>query len=107
MIKIFFESLDIKTPQLRFSNVETIIEGDSLSMFCEVESTPPVYFKWWKNGNVLNHSSSTIILKINRNDSGIYQCQAGNDAGIKSSNEHPLNVMCEFQIQFFYFIETL
>ncbi|XP_065644363.1 hemicentin-1 isoform X4 [Hydra vulgaris] len=83
----------IKTPRLRFSNFETVIEEDFLSMFCEVDSTSPVYFKWWKNGKLLDHELSVLVLKVKRNDSGLYKCQAQNNAGSKVSNEQFLNVM--------------
>ena len=74
---------------------DTVIEGNSFNVTCEASGELVVY--WIKedtnqriNGSVLNFTS------INRNDNGMYRCEAENDCGSDSSVE-VINVFCKYE----------
>ena len=75
---------------------DTVIEGDTFSLTCEVSGNPTPNVSWitvsddeHNYGNILNFTN------ITRGDSGDYRCEAKNRCG-KESRSESLNVFCKF-----------
>ncbi len=75
-----------------------MIEGDALSLRCEVSGDPMPNVTWitesndkHSDGNVLNFTS------ITRDDTGDYRCEAKNRCG-KETKDTSINVFCEYCI---------
>ncbi|XP_055516059.1 hemicentin-1-like [Leucoraja erinacea] len=75
----------------------TVIEGNSLSLFCECSGIPSPRLQWWKNGLLLTsedngqiivHSGRQMlrILGTRISDSGNYTCVGTNVAGTSSQD---------------------
>jgi CD22 antigen len=77
----------------------TVIEGESVTMTCQVTSSNPEYktFSWLKDSTPLKEQKTlTLTLPtVDRHMSGKYSCQASNDVGKGLSQEVNLQVLCE------------
>ena len=71
---------------------DTVIEGNTFSLTCEISGNPMPNVTWSDNdhsyGNVLNFTN------IKRGDSGDYSCEAKNRCG-KESRSESINVFCK------------
>ncbi len=54
-----------------------LCEGEFLSLFVDAMGTPPLSYKWFKNGNEVVDATSAILNVgiANSNDAGIYTCE--------------------------------
>ncbi|CAC5399799.1 unnamed protein product [Mytilus coruscus] len=71
---------------LSVDNFVRIIEGNSLIVYCNIDSNPVVQSVSWliqKNGEIKNYTNSRIlqITVITRRDTGVYICKATNMVG--------------------------
>ena len=74
----------------------TVIEGDTFSLTCEVSGDPEPNVTWITVSND-EHSYGNILkfTNITRGDSGKYTCETTNSCGDESRNES-INVFCKF-----------
>lgn len=72
------------------------IRGKDASLHCEVAGTPPFQLTWYKDQKLLKDSrkykivkvgsSVTLhIIKLEADDTGVYECQVSNSVGTESS----------------------
>ncbi|XP_066501600.1 neuregulin 2a isoform X2 [Hoplias malabaricus] len=77
-------------------NPMMVEEGRRLTMKCEASGTPPLSYKWYKDGSVLKKSkevrikqndkhSKVQIVRARMKDSGNYMCVVENDRGSSNS----------------------
>uniref|UniRef100_A0A8C0WAF3 B-cell receptor CD22 n=1 Tax=Castor canadensis TaxID=51338 RepID=A0A8C0WAF3_CASCN len=88
------------TPKLKIEvspSDATVIEGESVTMTCQVTSSNPEYktFSWLKDSTPLKEQKTlTLTLPtVDRHMSGKYSCQASNDVGKGLSQEVNLQVL--------------
>ena len=74
---------------------DTVIEGDSFSLTCEVSGDPMPNVTWITESND-EHSYGNILsfINITRGDSGDYRCETKNSCG-KESRSESINVFCK------------
>ncbi|XP_042562126.1 B-cell receptor CD22-like, partial [Clupea harengus] len=91
-----------KAPFVSVSPSGRIVEGGSLTLICNSEAHPPVYYhSWFKKtatgsvqiGSDKNHKFSDIMLE----DSGRYYCVAKNELGEESSSMMYIEVTAEYE----------
>lgn len=75
-------------PLLSGKNVQTVEEGSSVNVVCNVKSNPQAQMMWYKNGSILNleknhhqvqqtsESLQLSISKVKKSDNGTYSCVA-------------------------------
>ena len=90
---------------------ETVNEGGNVTFQCNATSNPSPTLSWTKNGNAINQSSNNIVLSednqtltinnVQRNDAGIYVCNATNNVNSVSASAY-LNVQCKSNFTSFY-----
>ncbi|MBZ3885318.1 B-cell receptor CD22 [Sciurus carolinensis] len=93
--------LDVKhAPKLKIKVIPseaTVIEGESVTMTCEVTSSNPEYktVSWLKDGIPMREKTAlTLTLpSVTKDGGGKYRCQASNDIGSGMSEEVALKVM--------------
>jgi hypothetical protein len=76
----------------------TISEGESVTLTCDVESNPPASITWTKLGIGETFISSESILSlpvISWKDTGTYQCQGENSLGLSNPSTQILDVQCK------------
>ena len=80
------------------SSSNTVTEGDTYNLSCEVSGYPMPTVTWIKesndqrsDGNILNFTN------IKRSDSGDYRCEAENRCGKEVKNAS-INVFCKYSI---------
>lgn len=99
MKKINFVFLD--PPIVEINGGGIINENEKLLLICNVDSYPSIdYYQWYKNNEKLNISSlssSIIIEKISKQDSGIYICMVKNT--LKYSNGSSIEKFNKTQTQ--------
>ena len=91
-ILILYSSAEKPKLMPLMDKTETVLNLSHV-IFCNLLSgTPPIEFRWWKNGNLLRETKNLkfenkatfSLLKIGhlqRNDSGLYSCDAANRFG--------------------------
>ncbi|XP_008050127.1 B-cell receptor CD22 isoform X2 [Carlito syrichta] len=91
--------LDIKhSPKLDIEvspREATVMEGESVTMSCEITSSNPEYqtTSWLKDGLPLREKTLTLTLSpVDKEMSGKYRCEASNDVGRGTSKEVTLEV---------------
>ena len=65
----------------------TVVEGNVLYLFCEVDGNPKPLVTWRKNGKVLQrciNETDFIVHDASKKDSGRYECRASNSVGTVS-----------------------
>ncbi|XP_053547084.1 LOW QUALITY PROTEIN: sialic acid-binding Ig-like lectin 16 [Bombina bombina] len=72
--------------ELISSNSVSVVEGESLTMDCHVNSNPEATIQWLKGDEVINNKSSTLSLinqlqNISLSNDGLYTCYAKNVIG--------------------------
>ena len=76
-----------------------LVEGDSVTFNCEVNSNPTSYVYWYIsgiNGRAMVGSVDILNLyNLSRTDAALYQCQAENDLGLSKFVNHDLNILCK------------
>ena len=95
-VKFFF--LDLKQPILHVTPSETVNEMDSFILTCDVDGTPPIQYKWYKDNTIIDQaksSGSLIMNKAMRLDSGNYRCVAINSAGLVKSKSMLMKINCK------------
>ena len=90
---------------------ETVNEGGNVTFQCNATSNPSPTLSWTKNGNAINQSFNNIVVSkdsqaltinnVQRNDAGIYICDATNNVSSVSASAH-LNVQCKSNFTSFY-----
>ena len=86
---------------------ETVKEGSKVTFQCNATGNPSPTLSWTKDDNLINQSSNNIVLSedsqtltinnVQRNDAGIYLCNATNNVNSVSASAH-LNVQCKYKI---------
>jgi len=70
-------------------NQTNIDEGDSISMYCAVDTNPAANISWKKKSNpnhILGKGKVLVLTKVDEKSNGVYICEAENVAG-KSQGE--------------------
>ncbi|XP_054428950.1 transmembrane and immunoglobulin domain-containing protein 1 [Pteronotus mesoamericanus] len=87
-------------PLLSGKDFQTIEEGSSVTLVCNVKSNPQAQMMWYKNGSILilekNHhqvqqtseSLQLSITKVKKSDNGTYSCVARSSLQIKTKDFH-------------------
>ena len=95
-INSFF--LDLKQPILHVTPSQTLNEMDSFILTCDVDGSPPIQYKWYKDNIIIDQSqssSSLIMNKAMRLDSGDYRCVAINSAGVMKTKAILMKINCK------------
>ncbi len=90
------KTVTVTEPQ---GSINDLKEGDTLTLKCSVkESNPPAnQFTWYKNSQVLRHTSEILtIINVTADDRGSYHCKANNDIKAAESNEITVSVKCKY-----------
>ncbi len=93
------KTVTVTEPQ---GSINDLKEGDTLTLKCSVkESNPPAnQFTWYKNSQVLRHTSEILtIINVTADDRGSYHCKANNGIKAAESNKITVSVKCKY----FYF----
>jgi len=84
---------------------KTRIEGDNVTLSCNVDGQPVPIISWNRNGYPVNISGRVsisddkkqlTITNVKRTDNGNYRCVANNSLGNSTSNAATLNVQCKY-----------
>ena len=87
--------IDLTSPAVVIHPKE-IVEGDTVTLQCQVSGTQPLKYTWFKDGNPLEEHADGFSLKnINRNETGKYSCAVENSFGKKTSTGKLINVLCK------------
>ena len=75
----------------------TINEGDTILMFCNVKSSEALSYSWFHDGNLLqDHLQYKIINSVQLKDQGKYRCVAKHPViGQKSSPFNEISANCK------------
>ena len=95
---INFFCLDLKQPILHVTPSQTLSEMDSFILTCDVDGSPPIQYKWYKDNIIIDQSqssSSLIMNKAMRLDSGDYRCVAINSAGLMKTKAILMKINCK------------
>lgn len=91
-----------KKPSIkRDSPVEVVTtEGENVDLLCEAESPIELLYLWYKDGEPLEDTNSTVLKlpNVTRENQGVYQCQVSNSRGSTMSNVTILKVQQKPQI---------
>ena len=91
-----------KKPSIkRNSPVEVVTtEGENIDLLCEAESPIELLYLWYKDGEPLEDTNSTVLKlpNVTRENQGVYQCQVSNSRGSTMSNVTILKVQQKPQI---------
>ncbi|XP_075135296.1 sialic acid-binding Ig-like lectin 13 [Leptodactylus fuscus] len=73
----------------------TVKDGDSITLKCIVDSNPNASITWYKEDKMVqrttsNQTVSLTLSNITKNDTGRYQCSAGNEHGDTHRMSHVL-----------------
>ena len=110
MCSFFFQDLDVISADLRN---ETKIEGQNVTLWCDMEGKPLASVTWKKGGRVLSNAdritiinptavgranSTLTITGVERGDEGLYTCTVNNSVGTVSSRSSSgyLTVNCKY-----------
>ena len=83
---------------ISFPSVGLILEDENVSLTCEVESNPDSSIIWYKLDSHLKqigYGKNFLIQNAQRQDSGIYQCQAENIYGLSTPTSKTIVVQCK------------
>ena len=95
---INFFVLDLKQPILHVTPSQTLNEMESFILTCDVDGSPPIQYKWYKDNIIIDQpqsSSSLIMNKAMRLDSGDYHCVAINSAGVMKTKAILMKINCK------------
>ena len=68
-------------------DLSKVLEGDSVSIECEVTAHPGAHeYQWVKDGDVISSDRYLYIRRVGRGDTGEYWCKAVNSVGEGESN---------------------
>ena len=87
-------SLDLKQPVLHVLPFQTVNELDSFILTCDVDGTPPIQYKWYKDNIIIDQAKSSSS-KAMRVDSGNYRCVTINSAGLVKSKAILMKINCK------------
>ena len=75
-------------------------EGENIDLLCEAESPIELLYLWYKDGEPLEDTNSTVLKlpNVTRENQGVYQCQVSNSRGSTMSNVTILKVQQKPQI---------
>ena len=74
---------------------DTVIEGDTFSLICEISGNPMPNVTWITvSDNEHNYGNILNFTNITRGDSGDYRCETKNRCGKKSRSES-VDVNCK------------
>ena len=74
---------------------DTVIEGDTFNLTCEVSGYPMPNVTWIRVSDDMHSYGNTLnFTNIMRGDSGDYRCETENRCGKESRNES-INVFCK------------
>ena len=86
---------------------KTRIEGDNVTLSCDVDGNPVPTISWTRGGSPVDTSArisftadekQLTITNVSRTDSGEYRCVASNMVGNDTSNAADLDVQCKYSI---------
>ena len=87
--------IDLVSPTVVIHPKE-IVEGDTVTLQCQVSGTQSLKYTWFKDGNPIEEHADGFSLKnINRNETGKYSCGVENSFGKKISSGKLINVLCK------------
>ena len=110
--KISFDDNNCRTDQPEITanpQNTTRIEGDNVTLSCNVDGNPVPTISWTRDGSPVSTSGrisisddkkQLTITNVKRTDSGEYRCVANNSLGNATSNAATLNVKCKYSILF-------
>lgn len=90
-----------KPSMRRNSPVEIVTtEGENIHLLCEAESPIELLYLWYKDGEPLEDTNSTMLKlpNVTSENQGVYQCQVSNSRGSTMSNVTILKVQQKPQI---------
>ena len=76
----------------------TVTEGETVTLFCNVTAAnPAANITWLNHANlpIPNTNGRTQLSSINRNQNGVYTCQASNGVGVAAFATTALTVHCK------------
>nr|CDJ97202.1 Immunoglobulin I-set and Immunoglobulin domain containing protein [Haemonchus contortus] len=89
---IFYTVRVVQVPTIPTGGAQTVVEGKLASIECAAEGHPPPIISWLRNGIRVEsgiqgvrydtEDKMLIITDVRSSDSGIYVCEATNEAGI-------------------------
>ena len=95
---------------------ETVNEGSNVTFLCNATSNPSPTLSWTKDGNLINQSFNNIVLSqdsqtltinnVQRDDAGIYVCNATNNVNSVSASAY-LNVQCKYKMAFRFIFNAI
>ncbi|KAF5897101.1 B-cell receptor CD22-like isoform X1, partial [Clarias magur] len=81
-----------KSVSVSISPSGEIVEGSSVTLTCNSDANPPVYY-WFKEGLLQTKGAIYTIFSIRSEDSGEYMCKSGNKYGEKYSDKVMVKVL--------------
>ena len=108
---MYFTLVDfIVPPQISTSSAIAAVEGHRVVLHCNVTAANPAANVTWHSptGAELQNTNGRILLpSVNRNQNGVYTCQASNGVGSVAIKTTYLSVNCKFGSFFHSFIESI
>ncbi|CAI5681315.1 unnamed protein product [Oreochromis niloticus] len=83
-----------KLPSVSVSPSAEIVEGSSVTLTCSSDANPAANYTWYKEGGQtpLSITKQLSFPSIQSSDSGVYNCTAENELGIRKSKHLLINV---------------
>jgi len=75
---------------------KTIIEGSTVTLYCNATSNPAPKITWTKDGNIVGTNDS-LSFEAKRNHSGKYWCSADNGLSEPANASADVDVQCMYQ----------
>ncbi|KAG8570122.1 hypothetical protein GDO81_014719 [Engystomops pustulosus] len=87
-MKIIIEGVDTND-----TNSVIVMEGDTITLRCIVNSNPKASIYWYKDDFVVNQTrsyqtASVLLANVTPSDAGRFQCFAGNEHGVINATVH-------------------
>ena len=79
-----------------------LAEGDSVTLFCEADSTPPATVSWRKlekTTKFIGNQPTITISSVTKDSAGSYQCVAENELGRSQPETINVDVQCKLATQ--------
>lgn len=86
-----------RLPSVTVSPSGEIVENISVILICSSDANPAANYTWYKEGGQtpLSTTKQLSLPSIRPSDSGVYNCTAENELGIRKSKHLRINVKCE------------
>ena len=76
---------------------KTVKEGSLVKITCKATGNPPPNVTWSKDGQTVGKNRDLEIQEVNRNDSGMYECQVNNGVGLVKTASALVTVQCKYE----------